>query len=278
MSPLYPQPLVRDQAGILANGTFGLWLRGTSFNTSGKGPDPWQREINGTSTMTVSQGSGIFPAGSVDSLQSAYVQGTQTSRVFQAYQDWHQAAGKTVTFRAYVQTSTASAVRLGIYDGVTRTYGSYHPGDGATHQLIVQAVINASPTLLNFEMWNEATGTHIIDAADAFPFAVGLANPEFWETTPYVAKFETLKYYQQIPIDLSLYADRNNQTFTLKVPFLRDMYGTPSVSTFTTGTRTNVNTITYAVTNSYGGTITLVSQDPGDVVVSGDVIALESYP
>jgi len=73
-------------------------------------------------------------------------------------------AGKTVTFEARAWCSTASQVRLAIYDGTTTTYSSYHDGDSAwndpkAQKLWVQYTFPEEPTSVEFRVYYADTAS-----------------------------------------------------------------------------------------------------------------------
>lgn len=53
---------------------------------------------------------------------------------------------KTIVARLEGTTSTASALRVGVYDGVDTTYSDYHTGGGALEALTVEHIMNAAAT------------------------------------------------------------------------------------------------------------------------------------
>ena len=57
-----------------------------------------------------------------------------------------QLAGQAVTFELDVVCSTASIARIGISDGLTTTYSSYHTGGGGYERLAVDKTLSASAT------------------------------------------------------------------------------------------------------------------------------------
>lgn len=59
-------------------------------------------------------------------------------------------AGRTVTFGAWIKTSTASDARVEVYDGTTITGSSYHTGGGSWEWLEVTATFQANPTYAQF--------------------------------------------------------------------------------------------------------------------------------
>lgn len=73
--------------------------------------------------------------------------------------DLLQLGGTTPHFYARVTASTASQVRLAIYDGTTTTYSSYHTGGGAAEWLDVSATIADNPTDVAFRVYYASTVT-----------------------------------------------------------------------------------------------------------------------
>lgn len=57
-------------------------------------------------------------------------------------------AGRTVKFGCWVKCSTASKARIGVNDGVTTTYSSYHTGGGDFEFLTVTVQVDAANTIL----------------------------------------------------------------------------------------------------------------------------------
>lgn len=78
--------------------------------------------------------------------------------------------GRTVTFVAYVKTSTANAVRVQLNDGVSSTNSPFHTGSGTWERLVVTRNISMSATRLQPRI-NFANGvdcTVYIDNAELF--------------------------------------------------------------------------------------------------------------
>lgn len=57
-----------------------------------------------------------------------------------------QLAGQAVTFEADMVATVASRARIGISDGLTTTYSSYHTGGGGVERLAVDKTLSASAT------------------------------------------------------------------------------------------------------------------------------------
>lgn len=91
-------------------------------------------------------------------------------------QDLQSLAGKTVTFSIQGWCDTASALRIGIYDGTTYTYSDYHDGDSAwtedTEPLEVTANIQDNPTVVEFYIYlaSATANAYVDDARVTGPF------------------------------------------------------------------------------------------------------------
>jgi len=118
--------------------------------TSGSdGPDGWQidstldvyRQHNDGGTLT--RDGSFYSLLTVSSSANDFMfwpKGKQTlADVYQSY------AGRTVTAGAWVKTSTASHVRLRVYDGVTGGYSSYHTGGGGWEWLSATVTVDGTP-------------------------------------------------------------------------------------------------------------------------------------
>lgn len=66
---------------------------------------------------------------------------------FSGLSDWYQKfAGRDVTVGIWILTSTASHVRIDIYDGSTSTYSDYHTGSGSWEWIEITKTCSASAT------------------------------------------------------------------------------------------------------------------------------------
>lgn len=104
--------------------------------------------------VTLKQSAGTNTVGSRKSL----LEGT----------DGESLAGELVGFRVGVVASVGSQVRAAIYDGVTRTYSSYHTGGGGKEYLDVSATLGATADQCTFEIYVEEDGTAYVDEAYGF--------------------------------------------------------------------------------------------------------------
>ncbi len=87
--------------------------------------------------------------------------------------------GTKPTYYARVLASTASQVRLALYDGTTITYGDYHTGGGAWELLDVTATLADNPTTVSVRVYYDSTATtayvddgHCIDAYDKYDYDI----------------------------------------------------------------------------------------------------------
>jgi len=99
----------------IINGNFGIWQRGTSFNTSGVyTADRWFIVI-GSGAATVSQQSFTAGAAPVAGYESQYFMryasaNASDARIFQAIEDVRTFAGQTVTVSFWAKSATTDAL------------------------------------------------------------------------------------------------------------------------------------------------------------------------
>lgn len=146
------------------------WLKDTT-------PDIY-REHNGTNTKD----GAFYALKMVNSAVNDWL--AFPNAVMAAKLEWvRRFAGKTLTFGAWIKTGLASHARLGIYDGATWTYSSYHTGGGAFEWLEVSRDIGTGATSFQIGLWADlaatAAGTSIVymtQAMLAFAPALGQGN------------------------------------------------------------------------------------------------------
>lgn len=134
------------RANLLVNGGMENWQRGTSAFSANNAytADRWQITLVGSDTMTVQQDT-VNP-----DLQSRYDAsvtftlgtGGGQSQLVQTlkFTDFAALSNAVVSFSARVRTSTANAVRLGVYNGSAWSYSSFHTGGGVYQTLTVSNV------------------------------------------------------------------------------------------------------------------------------------------
>ena len=112
----------------IINGDFGIWQRGTSFNTGNSdyyyGPDRWAAYFYGSNTTTMSQQTftpGAAPVAGYEGTFFARFLSTNTSTAFrQSIEDVRTFAGQTVTLSFWAKA--ASAITLG--SSFTQNFGT----------------------------------------------------------------------------------------------------------------------------------------------------------
>lgn len=146
----------------------GNWLKDGSF-------ERWTTTTNLTDwvetgvTCTLVSAEGLFKHGSA-SAQLTTAIGSLSQGITQN-DDLKFLAGKAVTLTAQGWCSTASCLRLSVYDGTTRTYSSYHDGGTSWTQdnprndsFYLQATIDYNPTEVTIQVHHEiAGGTSRVD-------------------------------------------------------------------------------------------------------------------
>ena len=133
---------------------FGNWLKNSRMEiwTETSYPDYWRASSstaaedntyyhNGTSSCALSTTAGYLYQNSTYNHDLIYLGDT------------------TPTFRKWVLASTASQVRLAIYDGTDTTYSDYHTGGGGWELLDVTATIASNPSAVGFRVYYAKTTT-----------------------------------------------------------------------------------------------------------------------
>jgi hypothetical protein len=157
----------------------GNWLKnGDSFRkwTVSTTPDDWT-----VATVTAAQSTTApyYQRGVASALKLTIAGGSvkQTNTNNPRLNDL---AGKTVTFRVRGWCNTASCLRIAVYDGITRTYSSFHDGDSAWDSddtLYVNVKIADEATQVAFEIYVDAVATtYVTDArviSDCAPIYIG---------------------------------------------------------------------------------------------------------
>ncbi len=150
---------------LLVNGGFEVWQRGNGpFAATGNfAADRWQMSFGG-GTMSVTRDTANVAT--PDSAACAAVVVTSPSNVLltQTLEGTHL-RGRTVTFSMRVKTSTASAVRINVFDGVATQASAFHSGGGAYETLTVTATLGAA-----------VTGTNILQVSFAVACTAYLDN------------------------------------------------------------------------------------------------------
>ncbi len=106
------------------------WVKNTAIHL--------YREPNGTNTKAGS----YHALKSIPAAQSDYFR--FGLNIYNQPAFYSKFAGRTVTFGAWVMSSTANDARLELEDGTQAAYSSYHPGDGAYHWLEVTLAASTS--------------------------------------------------------------------------------------------------------------------------------------
>jgi hypothetical protein len=166
---------IRDESRVSGN-----WLKDGSFEvwTSTSALTYWTTSV---STLTQVSTAGYFKTGTYSAelnTAAGYIEQKISNN-----DDLKRLAGKTVTFTVHGWCDTASCLRIGIYDGTTTTYSSYHDGDSTwtedSDPLIVSAKIADHPTTITFRIYLVVlTGTVYVD--DARVITSDLENPRIY--------------------------------------------------------------------------------------------------
>lgn len=136
---------------LAINGGLDYWQRGANSR-----PDGWQI-LSGSPTIARSTTKKI-------NTYSAKVVGTcQLAQDLPDEIRKSSASTISYSFGAYVKTDTASQARIGIYNGTTTQYSSYHSGSDDWELLTVNATFSSEPDSLRLIL-DSASGTNYFNA------------------------------------------------------------------------------------------------------------------
>jgi len=142
------------RANQLTNGGFEVWQRGNGpYTATGVyTADRWLLTLVGSDTLSVSRNTANVDT----SLGSNYCaactftlgSGGGATSLSQPLKtgDANQLASRQVSASVRVSTGTASAVRIGVHDGTSWTYSSFHTGTGTYQTLTATATIGGAST------------------------------------------------------------------------------------------------------------------------------------
>ncbi len=144
----------------------GNWLKDGSFEiwTGLTALDHWTTT---NSTLTKTSTAGLFRHGGYSCKLSASI--GNIKQTISNWDDLKYLAGKSVTFTVQGYCSTASALRIAIYDGTTTTHSSFRTAESAwtedSDPLSVTAKIQDNPTAIEFHiLLDKANDAYVDDA------------------------------------------------------------------------------------------------------------------
>ncbi|MBI4353869.1 MAG: Ig-like domain-containing protein [Candidatus Omnitrophica bacterium] len=158
---------VIERTDFLQNGSFETWRPGTNL------PDAWLTSTGGVSRTTTDVRVG--QAAVVLSANESHGAGEVLDQhLFQylfdiadtQHADWR---GKTVTFSAWVKTTTPNRVRVWINDGSQNPWSSSpaHTGSGAWERLAVTRTLSHEATRLWVTVYIQAGAAYVVTVDDA---------------------------------------------------------------------------------------------------------------
>ena len=160
------------RANQLTNPGFEVWSRGNGpFTGTNFSADRWAGSPQGTDTLSVSKDTTNVDtsSGSLAAAACTFTLGTGAGAT-QLYQtlkpsEGNQLSNRTISLSVRVRTSTANAVRLGVFNGSATTYSAYHTGDGTWQTLTITVTVVNAAAAVNLGVYFAASCTAYIDNA-----------------------------------------------------------------------------------------------------------------
>lgn len=141
--------LRQNASNILLNGSFEKWTRGFGpFTALGVEDlaDNWRKNITGTWTKADVSREGATIHSETSSLKFDGVRTSGTAFIYQEIgaSQTQEFRSRTMSLGLWVNTSTASSVRIRLDDGISSTFSTYHTGSGSWERLTLTHTFNSS--------------------------------------------------------------------------------------------------------------------------------------
>ena len=188
------------RANQLTNPGFEVWSRGNGpFTGTNFSADRWAGSPQGTDTLSVSKDTTNVDtsSGSLAAAACTFTLGTGAGAT-QLYQtlkpsEGNQLSNRTISLSVRVRTSTANAVRLGVFNGSATTYSAYHTGDGTWQTLTITVTVVNAAAAVNLGVYFAASCTAYIDNA---MLVVGSQPANYVPLHPADDLARCLRYYE----------------------------------------------------------------------------------
>jgi len=227
-----------------------VWQRGTSFtSTTNNTPlaDRWR--VNsasvGSLVWAITRESSTVASGSQYSMKiDITTAGTGVSRII-TYPYQHTRAynfdNRTVTVSARVWCNQPNSFRLGLFDGATGTYSSYHPGNSTWQTLTITRTFgNTSDVQVWLIPEPTVVATHYVDNV---MMVYGDKAVDYVPQDPATELMRCQRYYQRYAnIESGMYVTAGN-TAKVYMPLIAEMAATPTLTTVASGTSGGGTTI-----------------------------------
>jgi len=194
------------RGGLLSNGGFEIWQRGTAFGASNSfTADRWMMQIGAGDAYSVSKDTTHQDVGSQACayLSFTYGGGAGASNLFQQLKtsDLSGLGGRTVSFSVRVNAAVANAIRAIVGSdgtGGTSAYSAYHTGSGGYQTLTVTYSVPTNATYVTAGVQMTAGGPAATFYVDNACLVVGSQPANYVPLHPADDLARCLRYYETI--------------------------------------------------------------------------------
>jgi hypothetical protein len=259
---------------ILANGSFDIWQRGTSFSspaTSTYSADRWKMGKDGTPTFTISKETSIVDgAGASWKLDVTVVGGATGIYFSQAIENYLNYSGLNVSLSVRVKCSVANIFTVQIYDGTNVKKSQPHSGSGNWETLTATMIMPSIPTAMNFYfgLINDgvSVGTFYVDNAMAI---VGTTPITFVPADPQIDMARCQRYYETNPSFIASFTVTTATDWRLPINFAVEKFAIPTMTVTAGSTSGPYSSITGNGLSKRGFSINVVSNGTAGAIMIG---------
>lgn len=272
---------------LLVNGGFEplCWQRGTGPFTADLAytADRWQIDLNGSSTITVTQETSVVDAASRAALKVVYVHNTD-SEIKQRIEDFYQLRGRTIALSVRVRVTTALTIRVAIDDSIATTSTNVACAANTWTTISITRAVDAAATYVDVRLFLRASMTIYFDNA---MLVIGPDPAPYQPLHPQEDLARCQRYYAKMHGDTSAGANlfsygAAGANCSFPCPHKVTTYGTPTVTKNGTWAVTNCGQPQVGFVDNYAAaifaTVTALGSFGWGTNSTDDYLSIESNP